>query len=409
MPIVSSSAMYSIMSQRTSRPLRWTGPSPRIVAGVLSGTSADGVSACLVRIDERGGRIRVVELASVHRPYPAGLKAFILRHSLPGTGSVDVVSRLHAALGVCFADAVRRLARRARLPLTSIDLVGSHGQTIHHLPDAGPMFGLPSRSTLQIGDPSVIAQLTGIVTVGDFRTADMAVGGQGAPLVPYLDALLFRHRTRSRVLLNLGGIANITVLPPAKSRRGITAFDTGPANMVIDALAERLFDRPFDRDGHLARKGAVVPSLLRWSSSHPYFRRPPPKSTGREVFGREFVDRFLRRGARHTRHDLIATATELTAWSVADQIRRFVSPRSIVDEILVSGGGAHNTLLMERIRVHATASDVRTVDDVGFSIDTKEAILFALLARATVLGRPSNLPSVTGASRSVILGKICVP
>ncbi len=399
--------MYSIMSRRTSSTLTWTGRPPRIVAGVLSGTSADGVSACLVDISERGGRTRIKEIASTHRPYPAGLRAFILHHSLPGSGSVDVVCRLNAALGICFADAIRALARKAGVPLSSIDLIGSHGQTIHHLPDAGPLFGLPSRSTLQIGDPSLIAQRTGIVTVGDFRTADMAVGGQGAPLVPYLDALVFRHHRLNRILLNLGGIANITLLPSTRNRHPVTAFDTGPANMVIDALAEHLFREAFDRDGRRARRGKPIPSLLRWTQRHPYFLRRPPKSTGREVFGASFVEAFLKQGRGSTPRDLLSTATEVTAWSIADQIKRFV--RMTIDEILVSGGGAHNAFLMERIGHHASPARVRTVADIGFSIDSKEAMLFAVLARATVLGRPANLPAATGASRPVILGKICLP
>jgi anhydro-N-acetylmuramic acid kinase len=374
---------------------------------VLSGTSADGVSACLVEINERSGRTRIREIAALHRPYPAGLRGFILHHSLPGTGSVDVVTRLHAALGTCFADAVRDLARRARVPLASIDLIGSHGQTVHHLPAAGPLFGLPSRGTLQVGDPSVIAQRTGVVTVGDFRTADMAVGGQGAPLVPFLDAMLFQHPRRTRILLNLGGIANITVLPRGGTAGQVRAFDTGPANMVIDALAERLFGESYDRNGRRAARGMVIIPLMDWARRHAYFRRPPPKSTGREMFGEMFVAELVRRGRGHDPHDLMATVTELTAWSVTDQIRRFV--RGPVDEILVSGGGAHNRHLMERISDLASPVVVRTVEDVGFSIDSKEAILFALLARATVLGRPANLPSVTGARRPVILGKICVP
>lgn len=399
--------MYAIVDQRTSQRLQWAGSPPRIIAGVLSGTSADGVSACLVEITERAGRTRVREIASLHRPYPAGLRGFILHHSLPGTGSVDVLTRLHAALGVCFADAVHDLARRARVPLSSIDLVGSHGQTVHHLPSAGPLFGLSSRGTLQIGDPSVIAQRTGIVTVGDFRTADMAVGGQGAPLVPYLDAMLFRHPRKTRILLNLGGIANITVLPREGGPGRVRAFDTGPANMVIDALAERLFREPYDRNGRRAARGMIILPLMEWARRHAYFRQHPPKSTGREMFGEMFVAEFVRRGRGHDPYDLMASAAELTAWSVTDQVRRFV--RGPVDEMLVSGGGAHNRHLMERLRDLASPVAVRTVEDAGFSIDSKEAILFALLARATVLGRPANLPSVTGARRPVILGKICVP
>ena len=401
--------MYGFMPTRTRQRFRWNGPPPRLAVGVLSGTSADGVSACLVRISERSGATTVREIASLHRSYPRGLREYILHNSLPGSSSVDVITRLNAALGQFFAETVVRLARRAGISLSSIDVIGSHGQTVHHLPDARPLFGLASRSTLQIGDPSVIAQHTGVITVGDFRTADMAVGGQGAPLVPYLDALLFRSPSRSRLLLNLGGIANFTVVPAATKRQKVRAFDTGPANMVIDALAERLFGVPFDRGGRRARSGTAVPTLLRWMMSHPYLDRRPPKSTGREVFGAMFVDGILRRGRGAQPEDLIATATEFTAFSVFDQYRRFVRPTVRCDEMLVSGGGAHNRFLMQRLQAHFAPLPVRLIAAEGFSVDTKEAILFAVLARATVLGRPANLPSVTGAARPVILGKICVP
>lgn len=319
------------------------------------------------------------------------------------------MTRLHAAIGELFGYTVVRLARKARIPLRSIDLIGSHGQTVHHLPNAGPLFGVRSRGTLQIGDPSYIAQRTGIVTVGDFRTADMAVGGQGAPLVPYLDALLFHSPSRSRLLLNLGGIANFTVLPAGRSLRHVHAFDTGPANMVIDALAERLLDVRFDRDGKTARRGHVLPHLLTWMMSHRYLSQKPPKSTGREMFGAMFVDELLRRGRRASTEDLMATATEFTARSIAGQYRRFIRPSVRCDEVLVSGGGAHNRFLMERIRELFAPIPVRSTVAAGFSVDAKEAILFALLARAAVLGQPANLPSVTGAARPVILGKICVP
>ena len=401
--------MYEFMPTPTRSPFRWNGRPPRLVVGILSGTSADSVSACLIRISEQSGRTRVRELAFHQQPYPAGMRAFILRNSLPGASSIDVVTRLNAAIGEFFGETVVRLCRRARIPLSSIDLIGSHGQTVHHLPNAGPMFGLRSRGTLQIGDPSFIAQRTGIVTVGDFRTADMAVGGQGAPLVPYLDALLFQSPSRSRLLLNLGGIANFTVLPAGRRPRDVRAFDTGPANMVLDALAERLTGARYDRDGRMARQGRVIALLLAWMMSHRYLSKRPPKSTGREMFGAMFVDAILRRSRRASPEDLLATATEFTARSIGDQYRRFVDATVHCDEVLVSGGGTHNRFLMERLQEHFAPIPVRSVATEGFSVDAKEAILFAVLARAAVLGHPANLPSVTGASRPVILGKICVP
>jgi anhydro-N-acetylmuramic acid kinase len=401
--------MYGFMPTPTRNPFRWNGHRPRLIVGVLSGTSADAVSACLVRVTERSGRLNVKELAFLQRPYPAGMREFILRNSLPGSSSVDILTRLNAAIGEFFGETVVRLARRARVPLAAIDLIGSHGQTVHHVPNAGPLFGVRSRGTLQIGDPSFIAQRTGTVTVGDFRTADMAVGGQGAPLVPYLDATLFASPSRSRLLLNLGGIANFTIVPAGHTLRHVRAFDTGPANMVIDALAERLLKSRFDRDGRTARRGHVIPSLLTWMMSHRYLSQKPPKSTGREMFGAMFVGELIRRGRHASTADLLATATEFTARSIVQQYRRFIRPSVRCDEVLVSGGGAHNRFLMDRIREQFAPILVRATSAVGFSIDAKEAILFALLARAAVLGRPANLPSVTGATRPVILGKICVP
>jgi anhydro-N-acetylmuramic acid kinase len=262
---------------------------------------------------------------------------------------------------------------------------------------------------LQIGDPSVIAQETRIPVVGDFRTADTAVGGQGAPLVPLLDYHMFRSGFRNRLVLNLGGIGNITSLPAGCTTSDVIAFDTGPANMVIDALAKRFLEKPFDRGGRFARAGRVVPDLLSWMMSIDYFRQPPPKSTGREMFGAGFVAELIRRGRGRPAQDLVATATEFTALSVYDQYVRFIRPSNRVDEVFVTGGGAHNSFLMKRLRAAFGPVSVGTIPDAGFSADAKEAVLFALLAYLTVLGRASNLPRVSGATRPVILGKICVP
>ncbi len=398
------------MPSRTPKPrITWAGRPPRVVAGQISGTSADGIATVIARISETRKGLSVRQLAFTNIPYPRGMKRTILENSLPGTGSVDTVTRLHAAIGRAFARALRRTARKAHLPLGSIDLVGSHGQTVHHLPDPRSVHGLRVRSTLQLGDPSVIAQETGIPVVGDFRTADMAVGGQGAPLVPFLDYLLFRSKTRSRLLLNLGGIANFTALPRRCSVDDVIAFDTGPANMVIDALAAELFRRPFDRGGSLARRGTIDARLLAWMMSHPYLSMRPPKSTGREVFGASFVKEVRRRGRRLEGVDVLATATEFTAASVHDQYRRFVQRHAPADEVLVSGGGAHNRFLMERLQHHFGHTPVRPATAPGFCADAKEALLFAVMAYWTVMGRPSNLPRVTGAKRGVILGKICLP
>jgi len=380
----------------------------KLVVGLISGTSADGIDAALVRVNGSGTSTKLKQLAFDTYPYPPKLRSLILENSLPGAGSVDLICDINILVAHFFADAVKKIARKARVGLSAIDLVGSHGQTVHHRPQPRKMFGTTIRSSLQIGDPSTIAKLTGITTVGDFRTGDMAVGGQGAPLVPFFDYLMFRSRTRNRILLNLGGIANFTALPRNCSVNDVVAFDTGPANMVVDALMTELFRTKYDKDGRKARQGSVSASLLADLMSHPYFSQKPPKSTGREMFGAMILSRILKHRRIMKKEDLIATATQWTAFSVYDQYRRFVEADMKVDEVLVSGGGAHNAAMMNSLRDYFRPASVRTVESVGFSSDAKEAICFALLANETISENPSNVPRVTGATRPVILGKICL-
>jgi anhydro-N-acetylmuramic acid kinase len=381
----------------------------KLAVGLISGTSADGIDAALVRIRGNGTATRVKLLAYETYPYPQGLRELILANSLPGTGTVDLLCRLNILCAQFFADAVKKVARSARIPLSHIDFIGSHGQTVHHLPHPRRMFGKTVRATLQIGDPSTIAQLTGIPTVGDFRTADMAVGGQGAPLAPYFDFIVARSRTRNRLLLNLGGIANFTVLPKNCSVNDVVAFDTGPSNMVIDALMQRFFKKKYDAGGRIGSRGTVVPKLLSWMMSHPYLRLHPPKSTGREEFGTMFIKELLQRAKGIRKEDLIATATEFTALSIFGQYKRFISKRMKVDEVLASGGGIHNRAIMSSLARHFAPAVVKPIEDIGVSSDAKEAVFFAVFANETVAELPSNVPSVTGARRPVILGKICLP
>jgi anhydro-N-acetylmuramic acid kinase len=293
--------------------------------------------------------------------------------------------------------------------LGDIDLIGSHGQTVHHLPKPHTMFGRSIRGTLQIGDPSVLAALTGVRTVGDFRVADMAVGGQGAPLVPYVDWLVFRSRTLNRLLLNIGGIANITVLPKNCPVERITAFDTGPGNMVVDQLMHEFYGKPYDAHGRTASSGMVSLELFKTLVQHPYLKLIPPKSTGREEFGREFVDQLMRSGRGHDREDIIATASQFTAYAVYDAYKRFVARRMHPDEIIVSGGGAKNRFFLDELRRYFMRSRVRIADEFGVSSDAKEAVCFAILANETMAGNPANIPSVTGARKRVVLGKVCTP
>ena len=343
------------------------------VAGLISGTSADGIDVAVVDIDES---IHIVATKTI--PYPPEVRAAILNGL-----DVPAVSRLNFLLGELFAEAVLQCGVR----IETIDLIGSHGQTVFHEGEPVEFLGRQVASTLQIGEAAVIAERTGVEVISDFRTADIAAGGKGAPLVPLLDFELYGHSDIGRVALNIGGIANITVIPAGAEPEDVVAFDTGPGNMVMDALAP-----PFDRDGLLARAGQIQQELLKKLLADPYYVRNPPKSCGREQYGAEFV--------RETGID-IATATELTARTIAQAIAKYPETR----EVIVSGGGAHNRFLMERLRALIQAK-ITTSAAFGIGVDSKEAVLFALLAYQTHRRRAGNLPSATGAAKSVILGKI---
>lgn len=387
----------------------------RRIIGLMSGTSADGIDAALIRLREKremddGLSLDVLGFDTI--AFPPGLRDRVMEVSDPETGRIDELGRLHFELGELFARAAASVAGSAGLSMAEVDLIGSHGQTVHHLPERAARFGVETGATLQIGDPSVIAQRTGVVTVGDFRAADVARGGQGAPLVPYVDYLLFKHPAKSRGLLNLGGIANLTVLPPDPKPEEVMAFDTGPANMLIDAVARMELGRDMDPDGAGARRGKPSENLVAKVLSMRYFELPPPKSTGRELFGGHCAAALVRAGreAGLTAEDLLATATEITVRSIADACRRFVEPIvTRLDEMIVSGGGAKNGFMLERLARVLSPVAVTTSDDHGLSSDAKEAVAFAILADRTVRARPGSLPGATGADRPAVLGKICLP
>jgi anhydro-N-acetylmuramic acid kinase len=343
------------------------------VAGLISGTSVDGIDVAVVDIDDG---IKVVATKTV--PYPAEVRDAILTIS-----DVPTVSRLNFLLGELFAEALQKTG----VPLETIELIGSHGQTIFHEGQPVDFLGRKIASTMQIGEAAVIAHRTGIETIADFRTSDMAAGGNGAPLVPFLDYQLFKHPERARVALNIGGIANITVIPANAQPENVIAFDTGPGNMLMDALAP-----PFDPDGEGARAGRVNEALLAKLLDDPYYHRPPPKSCGREQYGAEFI--------RNTGIDL-ATATEFTARTIASSIAQY--PETA--DVIVSGGGAHNRYMMERLRA-VLRPRITTSAEFGIDVDAKEAILFAVLAYQTYHRRPGNIPSATGARKPAILGKV---
>ncbi|MGA3315804.1 MAG: anhydro-N-acetylmuramic acid kinase [Candidatus Korobacteraceae bacterium] len=380
-----------------------------IVAGVMSGTSADGINVALVRIQGRGFRSRFELLAHYEFPYPATVRRAILATMNAGRASVADLSRLHFLLGELYADAVRAAQRRARL---ECELVGCHGQTLYHQGSPALFLGRRIACTWQSGEAAIIAAKIGVPVVSDFRPSDMAAGGKGAPLVPFLDYVLYRHRRYGRIVQNLGGIANLTAIPPRALPEAVVAFDTGPGNMVIDAVTERLFERPFDRNGRIAARGKPIERVLQQLLRNPFFRQRPPKTAGREQFGREFVRELLRLCRRADEHDIVATATALTARSIGIAVRKFVLP--LVEppvrfrELVVSGGGTNNLTLMRMIREELAPLKmrVRTSDDFGLPSQAKEAVAFAMLAYQTWRHLPSNIPSATGAERPAVLGKV---
>jgi anhydro-N-acetylmuramic acid kinase len=374
------------------------------VAGLMSGTSADGVDVAIVDIGRGGVSVLAFDTFS----YPRTLRQRILAVCDPQTARLDEICHLNFVVGEVFSQALIRLTESSSIPLSSIDLIGSHGQTIYHDPTGSRFGGRLVRSTLQIGEPSVIAERTGITTVADFRPRDIAAGGEGAPLVPYADFFLFSDKHRNRVLQNIGGIANVTFLPAGGDMSKVIAFDTGPGNMIIDRITHVITagKSSFDRAGKLAARGKVNLQLLGELMDHRFLRRRPPKSTGREEFGLAFsTDLYRRARARQIAPlDILATVTAFTAKSIASAYRRFLP--STVDEVILCGGGAWNCTLVSMLRSELHPANLMTTDDFGISIDAKEAVSFAILAYQTMQGRANNVPSATGAGKSVVLGKI---
>ncbi|MGC1870021.1 MAG: anhydro-N-acetylmuramic acid kinase [Acidobacteriaceae bacterium] len=384
------------------------------VAGIMSGTSADGIDVAFVRIrvprsfPNHLPQLRL--LAHVAVPYPATVRKYILQMMNADAASVADMSRLHWRLGQLYSDAVKLALKKHPMRL---DLVGCHGQTIYHQGVARQFLGTQFACTWQMGEASVIASELGVSVVSDFRPADLALGGQGAPLVPLLDYVAFHHPTRNRVLQNLGGIANMTVIPAGASAESIFAFDTGPANMVIDALMTECFSKKYDAQGATAKRGRVLESVVQHELSARFFQALPPKSAGREQFGREFVARFLADCRKQSKRpeDAVATATALTARSIGRAWKDFIAPTLCIapTDYIVAGGGARNRILMEMIR-HELESlgriSIKTSDEFGMPAAAKEAMAFALLAYQTWHRHPGNLPRATGARRAAILGKI---
>jgi anhydro-N-acetylmuramic acid kinase len=376
----------------------------------MSGTSADAIDVALAKISGVPPRLNAKLLNHTSISFPPSLRKEILRVAEQQTVNAGQLSQLNFRLGEAFAEAVLTACERFRIATKKISLIGSHGQTIFHQGKPVQYLGRPTASTLQIGEPSIIAARAGITTIADFRPADIALGGQGAPLVPYADYLLYRHPKLGRVSLNLGGIANITVLPAAAKPSQIFAFDTGPANMLIDALVSHYTDgrQRYDKDAAIAQTGRAIPALLDELMKDPYLRIAPPKSTGREYYGREYLKTLLPLARRHKAKpaDTIRAATIFTALSVVDALHRFVLPKYKIQQVIVSGGGARNPLILAQIAAALPQIDIVPSAELGVSTDAKEAFAFALMAYETFHQRPANLPSATGANGPAILGKI---
>ncbi|HLG21290.1 MAG TPA: anhydro-N-acetylmuramic acid kinase [Candidatus Manganitrophaceae bacterium] len=380
------------------------------VIGLISGTSSDGVDAALVDIRSNRGAIALDLVAFDVYPYPRSLQKKLIDLASGSPQSVAALCHLNFYIGERFADAAVQIAGRARIPLSKIGLIGSHGQTVHHLPVPRREEKWLIRSTLQIGEPSVIAERTGVTTIADFRPRDMAAGGEGAPLTPYFHYLLLSDRRRSRAIINIGGISNVTYLKAGGKIEETLAFDMGPGNMLIDGLVSALTGarKRIDRQGKMARQGKISSALLSERMRHPFILKEPPKSTGREVFGRPLVGEILRRGEALglPSNDLVATATAFTATAISENIHRFILKRGALDEVIVGGGGVHNPVLMAQLADALFPIPVRTFEAIGHQSRAIEAMTFALLAYQTFHGRPTNIPSVTGARHPVVLGKI---
>ena len=418
----------------------------RHIIGLMSGTSVDGIDAAIVEIAGHGLETEVDLIAFETFPFPTGVPQRILALCHPDTGRVDDICEMNFYIGHLFAEAVKHILQKSGMSANDIDLIGSHGQTIHHLPgntsadlrigpgeknakgkasvqtasetifchrqkmSKNPIF---KKSTLQVGEPAVIAHETGIPTIADFRVADMAAGGQGAPLVSYPDYLLFRDNFKTVGLLNIGGIANLTVLPANGTFDSVCAADTGPGNMCIDAVVTEITEgaEHYDKDGRRAAQGKAHQTLIDAWLKHPFFQLSPPKTTGREMFGHTYAMTCLTACGKHelSDNDCIATLTELTVQTIVGYIERFITGRNPIDRLYVSGGGIHNQTIMRRLGERLSDTTVESVDNSGISADAKEAIAFAILANETLHGNAGNLPSATGASVRKVLGKFVCP
>lgn len=374
----------------------------RYGVGLMSGTSLDGIDGALVKIEGSGTDTKVELIHFINESLPEDIKEEIKNCCSINKSNVEAICSLNFKLGYLFSNTVKKLCKEANFSYHNLDFIGSHGQTIYHIPRE---YENLVKSTLQIGEPSVIAYETGVTVVSNFRTMDIAAGGQGAPLVPYTEYLLYRSN-KNRLLQNIGGIGNVTVIPASCNIDEIFAFDTGPGNMIIDEVVKVLKKVPYDKDGAFAKAGTINKDLLKELLDIPYINMEPPKTTGRELFGKQFVDELLKNWSFLKAVDIIATVTAFTAHSIAENYKRFIFPSYHIDEVIVGGGGSYNNTLIATLRELLPNCKVLIQEDLGYSSDAKEAIAFAILANETLSGLSGNVIGATGAKERVILGNI---
>lgn len=378
----------------------------KLIVGLMSGTSIDGIDAALVRINDYGINTKAELIHFITLPFSEEWKQEILACMDTQVSNVQLLTSMNFKLGKLFAEAVKKVCMEAGVPLTKIDAVGSHGQTVYHIPAAN---GEYTKSTLQIGEPAIIAFETGATVISNFRAMDMAAGGEGAPLVPYTDYIIYQSQSKGRALQNIGGIGNVTVLPKGGTLQNLYAFDTGPGNMIIDEVCSKRIGLSYDPNGKWASQGKIHYELVNLWMENEYFQLLPPKSTGREMFGIPFTEKILKDNHHLSDQDLIATVTYFTAYSIVDAYKKFVFPNVHIDEIIVGGGGSYNHTLIKMIKELLPNKTVYIQEDIGYSSDAKEAIAFAILANETIHQQYSNVPKATGSKQQVILGSITLP
>lgn len=377
-----------------------------LAVGLMSGTSLDGIDAVLCEISGNGTETNIQQLEFIVYPMPSSTREKIEKCCRNENVGTDLICSLNFELGELFAEAAQAVCNKAGVQTQNLDFIASHGQTIYHIPRSTGEF---VASTLQIGESAVIAQRCGCKVISNFRTKDMAAGGEGAPLVPFSEYILYQNKDHAVALQNIGGIGNVTILPKQCTIDEVYAFDTGPGNMMIDEAMLQLFKKPFDDGGNVALSGKLISNMMQELKEHPYIRLNPPKTTGREVFGSEFTHQILEKYKNEKAEDIITTLTWFTSWSIAENYRNFVMPKDLLTEVILGGGGAHNKAIQKFLQEEIPEIKVLTQEDKGYSSDAKEAIAFVILGNETLHKQFSNVPKATGAKHKVILGNITFP